>query len=487
MANAADRHDHPGTTRAGEPGVPGPVTVNTVVAGGWLLTMNPEREMYRAGAVAIDAGVIVAVGQRGDLLTRYAPRRLIDAPDGVITPGLVNGHRHLLCCAKGAMPEGGQTLDALRRFIYPSFAALTEQDMYVHAQHAAAEMIRFGTTLFEEPGVNHLDAVLEALATSGIRARTGPWTWDQAGPAGAADLPDWLRMDAKTALRRLADGIEQVRKFGQPRIRDAVTIEGVGTCSDELNRGAAELAREAESLFVLHKSTSEREVELELATFGHRPVEHMHEIGALNERTLLNHMTSLDDRDVRLVADAGARISQNPSSALKLAKGTTQTGKWPELLAAGVPMALGTDAENVSNHQDICRSMQLAALLPRDARRDPTAVTAEQAVEMATISGATALWMHDETGSLEPGKQADLVVFDTADFDWRPLHNPVANLVYGVTGHSVDTVLVGGDVLLYRKQLTRVDEGELREQVEQINRRVLAEIGIDPLPAWPVR
>ena len=473
--------------RAGTGGAAGPVTADIVVAGGWLLTMNPQREMYRSGAVAIDGGVIVEVGQRADLLTRYHPRRLIDAPDGVITPGLVNGHRHLLCCAKGAMPEGGQTLDALRQFIYPSFAALTEQDMYVHAQHAAAEMIRFGTTLFEEPGCNHLDAVLEALASSGIRARTGPWTWDQAGPAGAADLPDWLRMDAKAALRRLADGVERVRKFGHPRIRDAVTIEGVGTCSDELNRGAAELARDAESLFVLHKLTSEREVELELATFGHRPVEHMHEIGALNERTLLNHMTSLDDRDVRYVADAGARISQNPSSALKLAKGTTQTGKWPELLAAGVPMALGTDAENVSNHTDICRSMQLAALLPRDARRDPRAVTAEQAVEMATISGATALWMDDETGSLEPGKQADLVVFDTADFDWRPLHNPVANLVYGVTGHSVDTVLVGGDVLLDHKKLTRVDEGELREQVEQINRRVLREIGIDPLPQWPVR
>jgi cytosine/adenosine deaminase-related metal-dependent hydrolase len=437
--------------------------------------------------VAIDGGVIVEVGQRADLLTRYTPRRLIDAPDGVITPGLVNGHRHLLCCAKGAMPEGGQTLDALRQFIYPSFAALTEQDMYVHAQHAAAEMIRFGTTLFEEPGCNHLGAVLEALASSGIRARTGPWTWDQAGPAGAAGLPDWLRMDAKAALRRLADGVDQVRKFGHPRIRDAVTIEGVGTCSDELNRGAAELARDAESLFVLHKSTSEREVELELATFGHRPVEHMHEIGALNERTLLNHMTSLDDRDVGFVRDSGARISQNPSSALKLAKGTTQTGKWPELLAAGVPMALGTDAENVSNHTDICRSMQLAALLPRDARRDPGAVTAEQAVEMATISGAAALWMDDVTGSLEPGKQADLVVFDTADFDWRPLHNPVANLVYGVTGHSVDTVLVGGDVLLDHKKLTRVDEAGLREQVEQINRRVLAEIGIDPAPQWPVR
>ena len=131
--------------------------------------------------------------------------------------------------------------------------------------------------------------------------------------------------------------------------------------------------------------------------------------------------------------------------------------------------------------------MQLAALLPRDARRDPGAVTAEQAVEMATISGATALWMGDETGSLEPGKQADVIIFDTSDFDWRPLHNPVANLAYGVTGHSVDTVLVGGDVLLEHKKLTRVDEDDLREQVERINRRVLAEIGIDPQPQWPVR
>jgi 5-methylthioadenosine/S-adenosylhomocysteine deaminase len=471
---------------ASGPEAVGPALVDTVVAGGWVLTMNPGREVYRAGAIAIRDGLIVEVGQRADILGRYTAARLIDAPDGVIIPGLVNGHRHLLCCAKGAMPEGGQTLNALRSFIYPSFAAITEDDMHVFARHAAAEMIRFGTTLFEEPGCNHLDAVLEALAESGIRARTGPWTWDQAGPAGDTDLPGWLRFDAKTALRRLENGIETVRKFGHPRITDAVTIEGVGTASDELTRGAAELALEAESLFVVHKSTSEREVELELAVYGERPVAHMAAIGALNERTLLNHMTSLDDNDVALVAAAGARISQNPSSALKLAKGTTQTGKWPELLAAGVPMALGTDAENVSNHTDICRAMQLAALLPRDARRDPRAVTAEQAVEMATIGGATALLLHNDVGSLEPGKQADLVVFDTSDFDWRPLHNPVANLVYGSTGHSVDTVLIGGDVLLAGKKLTTLDEDQLREDVERVNRRILREIGIDPAPAWPV-
>ncbi len=460
--------------------------VDLLLAGGWLLTMNPRREVYRHGAVAVLGSKIVDVGQASDLLGRYDPGRLVDTSQMVVTPGLVNGHRHLLCCPKGAMPEGGQTLQALRDFIYPCFATLNEDQMHAYALHATAEMIRFGTTTFEEPGCNHLEAVLDALASSGIRCRTGPWTWDQRGSAGATDLPDWLRTDADQALERLRKGIETVRAFNSPLISDAVTIEGVGTCSDELTLGAAKLAEEADSLFVLHKATSEREVAMELEVFGERPLQHMHSIGALNDHVLLNHMTSLDDFEVGLVADSGARISQNPSSALKLAKGTTQTGKWPELVAASVPLALGTDAENVSNHQDICRSMQLAALLPRDARRDANAVTAEQAVEMATIGGATALRLDAVTGSLEAGKEADLTCFDTNDFDWRPLHNPVTNLVYGTTGHSVHTVVVAGEILLDAKRLTRVDEQALREEIEKIDLEILTAIGIDPKPAWPV-
>ena len=457
-----------------------------LLAGGWVLTMNPRREIYRNGAVAISGTKIVAVGQAEEVVSRFEAARTIDTSRMVVTPGLVNGHRHLLCCPKGAMPEGGQTLQALRDFIYPCFAALDEDQMHAYALHATAEMIRFGTTTFEEPGCSHLEAVLDALALSGIRCRTGPWTWDQQGAAGNADLPDWLATDTETALKRLREGVETVRAFNNARISDAVTIEGVGTCSDALTLGAARLAEEADSLAVLHKATSEREVAMELELFGERPLQHMHSIGALNERVLLNHMTSLDNFEVQLVADTGTRISQNPSSALKLAKGTTQTGKWPELAAAGVPIALGTDAENVSNHQDICRSMQLAALLPRDARRDPNAITAEQAVEMATIGGAKALRLDHVTGSLEPGKEADVTCFDTDDFDWRPLHNPVTNLVYGSTGHSVHTVVVAGEVLLDAKRLTHVDEQAIREQVEKIDRDILATIGIEPVPSWPI-
>lgn len=129
--------------------------------------------------------------------------------------------------------------------------------------------------------------------------------------------------------------------------------------------------------------------------------------------------------------------------------------------------------------------MYLAALLPRDARRDPRAVSAEQALEMATIGGATALRWEDEIGSLEAGKQADVVIFDTSDFDWRPLHNPVANLVYGVTGYSVDTVLIAGRTVLRNQRFTLLDEDAVRAAAEATDRRVLRHAAGATEGAWP--
>lgn len=457
-----------------------------LVTAAWVITVDADRRILRDGAVAVTGDTIVAVGKAADLDREFTPARRIDRPDSVVLPGMANGHRHLLCCAKGAMPEGGTTLQSLRRFIYPSFSSLEPEDMNVYARHATAEMIRNGTTLFEEPGCNHIDAVLPAIAESGMRARIGLWTWDQRGSGGSDGLPDWLRLDTAAAIRRLEDGLATVQAFGNERIRPAVCVEGVTTCSDELTVAAARLAEESRTLAVQHKSTSQREVELELKVFGERPVKHTASIKALNEYTLLNHVTSLDADDVAAIADSGATVSWNPSTALKLAKGTTQHSRFPELVAAGVPMGLGTDAENCSNHQDICRAIYLAALLPRDAREDPGAVSAETAVELGTLGGARALRFDDVTGSLEPGKQADIVVFDTDDYDWRPLHNPIANLAYGVTGHSVDTVLIGGKVVLENKKSTVFDEDALREEVEATDRRILKKIGIDPSPAWPV-
>ena len=126
--------------------------------------------------------------------------------------------------------------------------------------------------------------------------------------------------------------------------------------------------------------------------------------------------------------------------------------------------------------------MYLAALLPRDARRDPNAISAEQAVEMATIGGAKALRLDDSVGSIEIGKEADMVIFDTDDFDWQPLFNPIANLVYGATGHTVDTVIVGGDLLVEGKRLVHIDEAKVRQDAETVTASHLRRDGRNARP-----
>jgi 5-methylthioadenosine/S-adenosylhomocysteine deaminase len=146
-----------------------PARVDIVIRGGWLITLNPGREIYRDGLVAVRGSKIVAAGSQAELGEAYRGAIEIIATDDVILPGMVNGHRHILSGARGAAPEGLVTLDVLRAFYYPSFEALTEEDMRIYAMHHSAEMLRFGTTLYEEPGCTHLDAVLDGIASTGVR------------------------------------------------------------------------------------------------------------------------------------------------------------------------------------------------------------------------------------------------------------------------------------------------------------------------------
>ena len=191
--------------------------IELLVVGGWVITVDDQRRIFRNGAVAVDGTIIVDVGTSADLTARYRPARTIAAAGQVVIPGLVNGQRHLLSTAKGAQPDGNVTLLNLRGFVHPSFAALSEPDMQVYTKHATAEMIRFGTTTFEEPGCVHPPAVLEALDGSGIRCRVGPWTWDHGGVVGG-NCPDWLRMDTRAAGCRLRPGSPPTRaaKCWQP-------------------------------------------------------------------------------------------------------------------------------------------------------------------------------------------------------------------------------------------------------------------------------
>lgn len=457
-----------------------PQPVDLLITRAFVITMNDERTMYRDGAVAVKGDQIVAVGTRAEIEAAYTADRVINAEGNVVMPGLINGHRHMLSTPRGSLIEGRNTLQNLKEYVYPAFAALDPEDNYWNTLANCAEMIRNGTTTFQEPGCTHLDAVVRAVDEIGIRCSTGHWAWDQLGP-NSAQCPSYFhRMSTQECLDLLRESYHQVHGAAGGRIRGAITLEGVGTCSDELNVGARQLAAELGTITVQHKATSVQEVRSELNAFGQRPVEHMYAIGALGPEVVLNHMTALEDFEVDLVAETGTMICHNPSSALKLSKGVTQTGKFPELLRRGVVIGLGTDAANASNHSDIFRAMSLAVLLPRDARIDATVTVAEDGLDMAIRGGARVSGWGDCIGQLRPGYKADLIVVDIHRADMSPGLNVVQDLVYSATGSCVLHSVIDGRLVMENRELLTIDEQlvlrKARERalalLERINHRV---------------
>jgi cytosine/adenosine deaminase-related metal-dependent hydrolase len=208
--------------------------------------------------------------------------------------------------------------------------------------------------------------------------------------------------------------------------------------------------------------------------------------GVLGARTKLAHMVHVDDADIALLARRDVNIAHCPSAALKHVKGLSAHGRFPEMLEAGVTVSLGGDSANGSNHFDMLRLMYLAALVAKDARVDPAVMPPERVLEMATIHGARALGLEREIGSLEPGKRADLVVFDLNLPEWRPLLDPVNTLVYSASAASVRTVLVDGRVVLDDRRVTTVEEDEVLARVERLSAPYLARAGLAPRPKWPM-
>lgn len=452
-----------------------------------LLTVDAERRIFADGSIAIVGDRIAAVGRAEDVARAYPrARRTIDGRDKLAMPGLINGHRHFLSTPKGCVPDGYVTRTLLRDWVYPVFAALDEEDVYWNGLWVMTELLKNGVTCFQEPGTTHLDRAVEAVERVGMRCSIGPWTWDQRGPDGDK-CPDYFaKLDTDACLASIEDAIRRYHGRSEGRVKLFATIEGVGTCSDELMLGTKALAERYDTMAVMHKATSVQEVEIELAAFGERPVEHMYRIGALGPNVYLNHMVCVEEFEIPFLAETDTKVSHNPSAALKLAKGTTRMGKFPEMLAAGVTVCLGCDSANSSNFSDMVRAMYLAALLPRDARLDPTATVPEQVVEMATVNAARAFGWGDEIGSLEPGKKADITLFDTRQANWRPLWNVVNNLVYAATGDSADTVIVDGRILMEGRKLLTIDEDEVRGKVQELSGKLLDRLGLQVTSRWPV-
>ncbi len=460
----------------------GTAAADTLIVNTLVVTMDDSRRVISDGAVAIRDDLIVAVGKTADVTAQWHSDTVIAGERFAVTPGLINTHVHITGepLTRGFVPDDTPFLENVFEWLTPIHTHYTEEDEHISAQLAALEMLKSGTTAFLEAGtIRFIDPVVEALTEIGIRARVGPWAWD------LVPEPEVLRLSTAQAIARLNDTMDRYASVADGRIQAWPIIIGHTCCSDELWRAAKELSVERGTGFSFHMSPAAMDPEGFLAAFGQRPMVHLDELGVLGQNVVLTHAVHVDDDEVALLAQTGTSVSHCPTTALKVSYGVTQIGKFPEMVAAGVNVAIGTDGNNASNYHDLMRATYLVAGLFKDARRDATIFPAEDAFAMATRNGARALQAEHEIGSIETGKKADLVLHDTNRPEWRPLHNVANQLVWSADGRGVHTVFVDGRRVVDDYRCTTIDEDDLLRRAQTAGEGIVARSGLPDRAKWP--
>jgi len=344
------------------------------------------------------------------------------------------------------------------------------------------ELLKSGTVCFVDPGSTKFpDACLQAYDDAGIRVIIGECVSDQEAPF---PLPRYATTDAVTRTAAFL-GKWQGRLDG--RIKAWAMPFSPETCSAELMRAVKDVADEHDTFLTLHHGSGPQARKDYQARHGKTPTEYLESIGVLGPNVVLAHSLGVDDAEIECLARTGTKVAMCPVTAAKGGRGVPEHGRMPELLAKGVKVALGCDSPNNSNHLDIVRAMNMAAIQYKDARQDTRMIPAEAALEMATIVGAQALGVDGEIGSIEPGKKADLVLFDTQRPEWQALFNPINNLVYNADGRSVHTVIVDGRVVVDAYRQTFVDEPRLFAKVQEIGEKLQTRTGtMFPRSRWQI-
>jgi cytosine/adenosine deaminase-related metal-dependent hydrolase len=460
-----------------------PEQADLLITHGVVITVDAGRRIFRDGAVAVRGGRIAAVGRTGDVTAAWIAPRTLDARGGAVTPGFVDAHTHLAQhLGRGSIPDSWAEEREHEQW-FPYWTNLTPEEARRSAMLAALEMVRNGTTTFCDLGAR-FDAEANAAAAEavGLRGIVSEVAWDH------PPEPEVATGDLDACLRRLERVVEALPWRGpETRVWGGVGLPGMGSASDDLIVGAKALADRHGLVLYMHQSFAEADTARYRAHAGGRSAcAHLERLGVLDHRLQLIHMIRTEPEEVPLLARAGTHVVHCPAASARVGMGVSRVGCFPEMLAAGVNVALGSDSGNYSDFFDVGRQMYLAATIHREARGVMPTITAEQAIEMATLNGARALGTAQWLGSLEAGKQADVVIHRWDRPEWRPGIDPVNSLVYGAQSVAVDTVLVGGEPILEAGRFTRVDEAAELRAIDRAARALNERSGYRITHRWPV-
>ncbi len=442
------------------PTMPPPEHADLLITGLWLLPTAYQQDAIAYGGVAVAGDRIIAVGRADDLAARFPNAQRLHEKHGLIMPGLVNTHTHAaMACFRG-LADDLPLMTWLQDHIFPAEARLTPEIVYHSTLLSLAEMIKSGTTSFCDMYL-FAKEVARAAEQSGMRAWIGEVLYDFPSPN----------------YGELTNGFSYVAEmFSHYQDHSLITItvdpHSVYTCSPSLLERLGGLASEHNCPYVIHLSENAAEVAVCRERYGCTPVEHLDNLGLLNEHTVAVHCVILNDREIQTLAKHNVKVAHCPESNMKLASGEPPA---VQLLNAGITLGLGTDGSASNNDVDMFGEMNTVAKLHKVINMDPTAMSAETTLHMATMGGAACLQADAEIGTLAMGKKADIIVLDLNQPHLTPLYNIPSHLVYAARGADVIHSVINGKLVMRNRKLLTLDEEAILTRMQEISRDILTE------------
>src|ERR1700680_159590 len=434
-----------------------------IVTSGTVVTMDGARAIYDDGIIVVKGDTIVAVGPRRELEGKYLASETINAKGGLVLPGFINGHTHVPMTLFRGIHDDVTLNEWLYKYIFPAEKKnVNEEFVRWGTRLAAAEQIRGGVTTFADMYYFE-DAVAEETRAAGMRGVLGETFIDFPAP------------DNKSEAEMLAYTEGFLKKWqGDSLIHAAVAPHSIYTCSQKTLQDSAALARKYHAPILIHVAEMKKELDDSLKQNGLTPVQYLEKLGILGPDVLAAHCIFVDEKDRKILADRQVGCVHNPSSNMMLASGVAPV---IEERAAGIAVGLGTDGPAGSNNDlDLMEEMDLAAKLQKITKLDPRALGAKSVVEMATIEGARALHMEKLIGSLEVGKKADIIFISLHEPNAVPMYDIYAQLAYALKGSDVETVVIGGRVVMRDKKLLTLNEPGILAKAREYGKKVEASL-----------
>jgi 5-methylthioadenosine/S-adenosylhomocysteine deaminase len=453
--------------------------IDLLIFNGTVVTVDTQRRVIRNGAVAISKNKIRDVGKASTLKRKYQAKRIYDATDKLVMPGLINSHIHFYHhMHRGLSPENLNGIP-WSDFVHRKVATIVEpEDEIMGGLGILIETLKTGVTTFLEAGSYNLDKTIEGVSKIGMRGKMGRRSFDMVSQGH-----DML-VDSTAKCLKENERFMKTYKGGVGLVEPCIVLVGMGRCSDELYLKSKKMADKHRTVLHMHQANMLENLHESYQLYGERPIEHLYRIGALGRNVVLVHMLHVNSREIEMLAKTNSNVVHCPNTAMKLAYGLSAFGNFPEMKEAGVNVSIGTDASDCSNFNDMIRLMYLSAVTPKDYRYDAAAGSAENAIEMATINGAKALNMEKEIGSLETGKKADVAIFDMHRPDWVPVHNEVQNLVYSAQGGSCESVIIDGKFVMENRKVLSIDEDEIIDRIQFRAKKIQSKLKLPIYSPW---